>query len=250
MQLYWKCDECDETNPYPNAKVCETCGTPMSVAAEQRVLREQKEEEKRHAQIKKEQKRKRREEQQAKQEAERKNQKALRAAQQAEQKRKKREKHEQALKKREERETKLGYAVRKSTIFSSRLMRSFAVLAVVFTVFLFIKNADNVNLDNSFNAVSDNIHREYLAHTVVINDGLQIDAEENVDVMELKTDKSNERVSRILNKLDAQLSIAFSGVSSNIGHQVSYLKNTYDPVDNISNLFENIVEFLSGGVKK
>ena len=250
MQFYWKCDECDETNPYPSVKVCETCGTPMSFAAEQRVLREKKEEEKRQTHIKKEQERKRREEQRVKQEAERKKQEALRAAQQAEHDRKKREKLEQALNKRPERETKLGSTVRKCAIFSSRFMRTFAVLAVVFTVFLFIKNADNVNLDNSFNEVSDNIYNEYLAHTVVVNDSLQIDTEENVDVTELKTDKSDKRESRILNKLDAQLSIAFSGVSSNIEHQVSYLKNAYNPVDNIFNLFEDIVEFLSGGVKK
>lgn len=95
MQFYWKCEECDETNAYPTVKFCETCGSPMTPAAEQLVLREQKEDAKRQAQIKKEKERKRLEEQRAKQEAERKRQEALRAAERAEKERKKREQLEQ-----------------------------------------------------------------------------------------------------------------------------------------------------------
>ena len=40
--MYWKCEECDEINPYPDARICETCGMPITPAAEQRALMEQK----------------------------------------------------------------------------------------------------------------------------------------------------------------------------------------------------------------
>lgn len=252
MQFYWKCEECDETNAYPSVKICETCGSPMTLAAEQRVLREQKEEEKRQAQIKKEQERKRREEQRAKQEAERKRQEALKAAQQAELERKRIAQLEQALKKREARETKFASILRKCTRFSSGFMRTVAVFAVVITVVLFIQNAENMNLNNSLHGISDNIHAEYLAHTIVKSaDVSQGDVEIGEQTDQNGTSTENEeRVSRVLNKVEIHISSAFTSVSKNIEDQITYLKNTYKPADNIAALVEDIVEFLSGGVDK
>lgn len=252
MQFYWKCEECDETNPYPNVKVCETCGSPMTPVAEQRVLREQKEEERRQAKIRKEQERKRREEQRARQEAERKRQEALRAAQQAEQERKRREQLEQTLKRREAKEARFASILRKCTRLSSGFMKTFAVLAVVVTVVLFIQNDDSVKLDNSLQGISDNIHSEYLAHTVVKTDNLfQENADETGDSDQVvKLDESEEKVPHVLSKVAAQVSSTFSSVSSNIEEQLDYLKNTYKPAENISVLVADIVEFLSGGVKE
>lgn len=51
MQVYWKCDECDECNPYPGRGVCESCGARMTPAAERAALLRQ-EEEKRRLEIK------------------------------------------------------------------------------------------------------------------------------------------------------------------------------------------------------
>lgn len=53
--LYWKCEECDEINPYPGAKVCETCGMPITDDAIHKILQEQEE----HERIKREQEEKR-----------------------------------------------------------------------------------------------------------------------------------------------------------------------------------------------
>lgn len=251
MQFYWKCEECDETNAYPSVKICETCGSPMTPAAEQRVLREQKEEEKRQAQIKKEQERKRREALRAQQEAERKRQEALKAAQQAEEERKRREQLERALKQKEEREKKFASVLRKCTSFSSGFMRTFAVIAVVVTVVLLIKNADNVNLGKSFDRISSNIHTEYLAHTIVEpNNSTHDNVDVEADSSDEEFDVSEKRVSRVFNKVGIQFSSLFEGVSSNIENQFGYLKDTFKPGENISALVEDIVEYISGGVDK
>lgn len=248
MQYYWKCEECDETNAYPDVKVCETCGTPMTPAAEQRVLREQREEAKRQAQLKKELERKRLEEQRARQEAERKRQERIKAAKQAEKERKKREQLEIALKKREEREQKAAIALRKSWRLSSKLIRVAAALAVVATVVLFIINADNIDFTKSANTVSDNIHTEYLAHTIVKPSDM-LGKEEKEDT---KSEKSNAEieekcVSRGWDKANTQFSAAFDSMSNNIKKQANYLGKTFKPGDNIEKLFEDISERISGG---
>lgn len=251
MQFYWKCEECDETNAYPSVKVCETCGSPMSPAAEQHVFREQKEEEKRQAQIKKEQERKRREAQRAEQEAERKRQKALMAAQQAEEERKRRKKLEIALLQKEKRKKKFASVLRKCSSFSSGLMRTFAVSAIIVSVVLFVKNSDNINLRNSFDRISNNIHTEYIAHTIFepnteMQGNVNIEADSSNDELNI----IEKRASRVLNKVVIQFSSLFEGVSSNIENQFSYLKDTFKPAENISTLVEDIVEYISGGVDK
>lgn len=251
MQFYWKCEECDETNAYPTVKFCETCGSPMTPAAEQLVLREQKEEAKRQAQIKKEKEQKRIEEQRAKQKAERKRQEALRAAERAEQERKKREQLEQALKRKEARETKFASILRKCTRFSSGFMRTFAVIVVIATIVLFIQNAERVNIGRAFQGVSDNIHSEYIAHTIVKEESSLQEKPEDSDIPQQSTDSNDEeRTSRVLNKITTQVPLAFNQVFSNIGNQVDYLKSTYKPAQNISEIVEDIVEFFSGGVKE
>lgn len=250
MQLYWKCEECDETNAYPSVKICETCGTPMSAAAEQRVLREQKEEERRQAQIKKEQERRRREEERARQEAERKKQEALKAARQAEMERKRLAELEQKLKKKAAREAKFGSIYRKCSRFSSGMLRIFAVVAIILSVVLFVKNADRVKLEPAFERISNNIHSEYLAHTIVKeNDSVQISPEDS-DTNDGIEDFNEERSSRVLSKVGDRLSVTFEGVLSNIDNQFQYMKGTYTPGRNIVDLFEDIVEFLSEGVEK
>lgn len=237
MQFYWKCKECDETNAYPSVKVCETCGSPMTPAAEQRVLCEQKEEEKRQAQIKKEQERKRQE--------------ALRAAQQAEKERKRREELERKLKQKEEREKKFATVLQKCSNFSSGFIRMFAVLAVIVTVVLLIRNADHVSLENSFNRISSNIHTEYLAHTIAEpNSDVKVDDSIKSESLNEDLDMSEKRISRVFNKVGLQLSSLFEGVTSNIENQFGYLRDTFTPAENISALVEDIVEYISGDVDK
>lgn len=272
MQFYWKCEECDEVNPYPSVKVCGTCGALMTPVAEQRVLQEQKEEAKRQAQIKKDEARKHKEELRAKQEAEKKRQETLRATQQAEKERKRLAQLEQILKRREARETKFAAVLRKCTRISSVWLRSLAVLAVIVTVILFAHNEERVKFDNVLQGASENIHYEYLAHTVIelvdasqeSSGNAEVTSYENEDNAEATSqegidnpadasqvqsvEQTEKRVSRIVNKVDDQFSVAFSGVSTNVKDQLAYLKDTYTPGDNISNLFNKIVEFLSGGV--
>lgn len=248
MQYYWKCEECDETNAYPDVKVCETCGAPMTPAAEQRVLREQREEAKRQAQLKKELERKRLEEQRARQEAERKRQERLKAAKQAEKERKKREQLEITLKKREEREQKIATALRKSLRLSSKLIRVAAALAVVATVVFFITNADNVDFRKSANTVSSNIHTEYLAHTVVKpSDMLGKNEEEDIESEKSNAELAEKHVSKAWDKATTQFSVTFDRMSNNIKKQANYLGKTFRPGDNIEKLFENISERISGG---
>lgn len=248
MQYYWKCEECDETNAYPDVKVCETCGAPMTPAAEQRVLREQREKAKRQAQLKKELERQRLEEQRARQEAERKRQERLKAAKQAEKERKKREQLEIALKKREEREQKAATALRKSLRFSGKLIRVAAALAVVATIVFFITNADNVDFSKSANTVSSNIHTEYLAHIVVKpSDMLGKNEEEDIESEKSNTELNEKHVSRAWDKAATQFSVTFDRMSNNTKKQANYLIKTFRPGDNIEKLFENISERISGG---
>lgn len=47
MQVYWKCEECDECNPYPGRGVCESCGARMTAAAERAALLQREEEKRR-----------------------------------------------------------------------------------------------------------------------------------------------------------------------------------------------------------
>lgn len=44
-KVFWKCEICDDVNPYPDKKVCECCGTVISFKEEQRMQRLIKEEE-------------------------------------------------------------------------------------------------------------------------------------------------------------------------------------------------------------
>ena len=250
MQFYWKCEECDETNAYPSVKICETCGTPMSAAAEQRVLREQKEEERRQAKIKKEQERRRREEELARQEAERKKQEALKAARQAEMERKRRAKLELKLKKKAAREAKFGSIYRKCSRFSVGMLRAFAVVAIILCFVLFMKNSDRVSFESTFERISNNIHSEYLAHTIVKeNDSVKI-SPENSGINDASENFKEERSSRVFCKIGERLPVAVEGALSNIDDQFQYMKGTYTLGRNIVDLFEDIVEFLSEGVEK
>lgn len=239
MQFYWKCEECDETNPYPSVKICETCGTPMSAAAEQRVLQEQREEERR-----------RREEERARKEAERKRQEALEAAWRAEMERKRLAELEQKLRKKAAREAKFGSVYRKFSSFSSVLIRAFAVIAVILGIVLFIQNADRVSFEPAFERISSNIHSEYLAHTIVkSSDSVYINPEDS-DANDRQEYFEEDRSSRVLDKIGERLSVTFDGVLSNIDDQFQYMKDTYTPAGNIVALYEYFVEFLSEGVKK
>lgn len=236
MQLYWKCEECDETNAYPSVKVCETCGAPMSAAAEQRVLREQKEEERRQAQLKKEQERRRKEELRAKQEADRRRREAAMVARKAEEERQRLAELEQKLKKKAAREAKFGSFFRKASRFCTGVVRALAVIVIVLGL-VFIRKTDRVNFDYSLSHVSNNIQTEYMAHTIMkANNDNQLDYEE--------------RFTRVLAKIGDQLSVTFDGVLSNVEEQFQYIQHTYTPWDNLVVLFEDIVEFLSEGVKK
>lgn len=54
LQLfYWKCEECDESNPYPLIKICETCGAVITKKAEKNVLLEIEKVEKKQRKIEK-----------------------------------------------------------------------------------------------------------------------------------------------------------------------------------------------------
>lgn len=237
MQFYWKCEECDETNLYPDVKVCETCGSPMTPAAEQRVLREQKEEEKRLVRLKKEQELKRIQLEREKQELERKRLEAIKTA-------KKVEKIERRLKKRDYLEKKLSKIMRVVSKVLCISVRVSAGLAVVATVAVFINNSGNVNIMNSVDSISDNVQTEYLAHTIV-----ETADDESVDRDEVNT-VGEKRVLRVKNKVGSQLSSIYKGVSSNVEDCYDCLYHSYDPGANISALVEDIVEYMSGGVDR
>lgn len=252
MQLYWKCEECDETNLYPNVTVCETCGSPMTLAAEQRVLQEQKDEEKRQVQCRKEKERQRKKNLKAEKKEERQRKKVLKAIQQRENERKRVTQFEHILERREKSEKKFSNILRKCIHVLSKGLIYFAILSVIITVVLLFHNSANVNIYNSLQGVLKNIQVEYFAHTIV--DEGRTEQEDNVrknnNAQVSFMGQSERRVSRVVNKIENQLPIPFMGVFLNIEEQIEYLKITYKPANNLVVLFEDIVEFLSGGVEK
>lgn len=44
--LYWKCKECDESNPYPFVRFCETCGAEIPASSDQKLSSEMRRREK------------------------------------------------------------------------------------------------------------------------------------------------------------------------------------------------------------
>lgn len=205
MQFYWKCEECDETNAYPDVKECETCGAPMTAAAEKRVLLEQKEEERRQAQIKK---------------AER-------------------------LKKKEAREAKFALLFRKCTRFSSVLMRTLAIISVIFTVVLFVQNADKVDFDDSISVVSDNIHHEYLVHKIDGVNGISLEIADKSDQLAFL----HKSFLQIVNNVKSSISSSANTATTNIQTQFKFLKSSYEPTKKVATLIEDLVEFILGKVE-
>lgn len=53
-RYYWRCEECDETNSYPEVTECESCGAPIPEAELQRIQKEIKAEEERKEQQRRE----------------------------------------------------------------------------------------------------------------------------------------------------------------------------------------------------
>ena len=131
MQLYWKCEVCDESNAYPNVKVCETCGTEMSAEAEARVLREKDELE-----------RKARELELAREAEERRRQAE-------ERERLRRERLAAKLKALEAREKKLVSFLKGMTAFFNIAFKVLAAAAVVVAIVIFVSNGDDVDFKNS-----------------------------------------------------------------------------------------------------
>lgn len=239
MQFFWKCEECDETNLYPDVKVCGTCGTPMSQAAEQRVLQEQKEEAARQEQIRKEEERRRKEEERRRKEEERRRLAALKAAEEAEKERQRLAKLELALQRRSAREARISGIYRRLTRALSLCMVLLAALAMVFTVVLFVRDADQVRFEGVYRNTWETFRTEYFAHTTPSSDPW-----EEADPWD---EPESGRSSRVLENVRAGIPPAFDTVFSNAREQFLYLRETYTPIENISALIDRIMEFLSGG---
>lgn len=226
MRFYWKCEDCDSENLYPDVTVCETCEKPMSAAEEKRVLQQIKEYEQRQEALRLEAERKRREEELARLEAERKRQAELEAARRAEEERRRKAELERQLRLKLERETKFSAIYTKVANFFCGAMRVAAILAIVAGIVLAIVNADRLDhFEAALMDMSANLHSEIQAHTL------------------LDTGESGSRVLHNLYRLPR----AFAGVFSNLGQQVSYLWESYTPADNVAHLIEDVSEFLSGG---
>lgn len=249
MQLYWKCEECDESNAYPQVKICETCGAPMTPAAEQRVLREQKEAERRQAQIKQEQERRLREAQRAKLEAEKKRQEALKAAKQAEEERKRIERLKKAMLQKEAREEKIVFVLRKCSRVACGIIRTFAALAVVVSVALFFQNMDNMNLERSLNGLSNRLYAEYLAHTIVDPDEDFQDGGAAEETSGEELDVAEKRVSRVMNKVRIQFTSLLDVTSSNIRNRFDNIKSILSTDEDTSAQLDGATEYVTGDVE-
>jgi len=227
MRFYWKCEDCDSENLYPDVTVCETCEKPMSAAEEKRVLQQMQEYEQQQEALRLEAERKRREEELARQEAERKRLAELEAARRAEEERKRKAEIERKLRLKLEPETKFCSIYSKTARILCAAMRIAAILAIVAGVVLAIANSDRLELfaDNLYR-LSANMREAYQAHTVLTDSG--------------------ESGSRLLHNLGDILP-AVKGVFSNVGRQAAYLWDSYTPVENITRLIADISEFLSGG---
>lgn len=216
MQFFWKCEECDETNLYPDVKVCGTCGTPMSPDAEARVLKEIKEEEKRQEQIRLEEERRQREAERRRKE---------------EEKRRREEARRQQV---EAREAKISGVYRRLTRILGICIMALAGLALVFTVVLFVRNADRVQFDGVGRNFKENVLTEYFAHTTP-------------SAVPWEDPPYTGRTSRVIEHVRSEIPPAFKNVLSNVKEGVSSLKEAYTPMENISDLIDWIMEILSGG---
>lgn len=136
MQIYWKCEECDEVNAYPQVTVCETCLAPITDRARRKAVAEGKAEELRIKTLAEEEERKRKEKYLAEIEAE----KAKQIA---------------GIKK------CLNF-IRKCL---SIAMISAVALATVIIAFVMTENIKAVDFDNELSNISTNIVTEYNAHT-------------------------------------------------------------------------------------
>ena len=253
MQFYWKCEECDETNPYPNVKICETCGAPMSAVAEQAVLREQREEALRLERLQQELQRKRREEERARLEAERKKREARIAAQRAEAERLRLAARKERLRKQEEAAKKFGSFYLKSAKFLVGLLRSTAVLVIIVSVLLGIKYTERITFKPAFERIFNNIRSEYLIHTVAqpidqAPDPLREEAAPDGAASSLPEGEDPapdegaaakvKRKARGLHKLDEQLCIVAEGIIEKVSNRFRELKDTYTPVSNTVDLIK------------
>jgi len=234
----------------------------MTQAAEQRVLKDIKEEERRQEQLKKEQERRRKEELRRKREAEMKRRQEQLAAQQAEREKRRIEELERILRKKKEREQKFGNFIRKTANFSRIAIKTSLIAMIIISVVILFKNSDKINFEEAFLNISQNVQNEYYSHTVVENpveeqlegaessstqsESAQSASTETVDETESGTPKET-RMLRSIKKVSDSFGPVTSNVSSKIKNQSSYITSTFHPIDNTAKLISDIVEYISGG---
>ena len=262
MRHYWICDDCASENLYPDIKICETCGMEMTQAAEQRVLKDIKEEERRQEQLKKEQERRRKEELRKKREAEMKRRQEQLAAQQAEREKRRIAELERILRKKKEREQKIGNFIRKTTNFSRLAIKTSLIAMIIISAVILFKNFEKINFEEAFSNISQNVQTEYYAHTVVNNsveehpegtetssaqsESAQGASGETVDGTESEIPNET-RTLRSVKKVSDSFGPITSNVSSKIKNQSAYITSTFHPIDNTAKLISDIVEYISGG---
>lgn len=262
MRHYWICEDCASENLYPDIRICETCGMEMTQAAEQRVLKDIKEEERRREQLKKEQERCRKEELRKKREAEIKRHQEQLAAQQAEREKRKIAELERILRKKKEREQKFGNFIRKTTNYSRFAIKTSLIVVIIISTVILFKNFKKINFEEAFLNISQNAQTEYYAHTVVdnsINEQPEVTEtssaqSENTQgasteaVYGTETEMSKEtRILRSIKKFSDSFGPITSDVSSKIKNQSAYITSTFHPIDNTAKLISDIVEYISGG---
>lgn len=227
MQFYWKCTDCDEINNYSQTRVCETCGTDISMSEEHRIRKEIKLEEERKERERKE--RLRREELERKR------------------------KLEERLKKLEqERLQKLAEDRRKTTNtikwcckVPSIVLRSLISVAIVLAVVICVVNYSDLKPETIPLEVLNNINTEFDAHLDVIEVDKKIDDAEVVDKEGEDNDsKESEKNSELEEHIENQRIPHFA---NNIRKEFIYLSENTSPVENFKSFFKKIGKLLSGG---
>ena len=250
MQGFWVCENCGDENGYPEDTVCGTCGEKRTPAAEQKAIDAIKKEEERLERERKEEERKRREEERALREAERKRQEEIKAAKRAEMERKRLAALQASRLKAEAREKKIADVSRGSSKFLTAVIRIAAVVLLVFSVVIFIRNNDDVKFKDSWNTIAENVQTEYYAHTVSKGNSSSVNYGNVTAYNGEASADGGERASRVAKKIGDQFSYVFREAASNVENEFTYLKDRFDPVGGFNRMIDTVVQFVSGGNEK
>ncbi len=211
MQMYWKCEECDETNPYPQKRICVSCGSPMSEQAKQKAIQNKKDEEALAEQkYKMEQLRKKREGEISKQDAKNDGARAGSSSKYT----KSIEERERIRKKKEKNEIKFSKIYIMTAQVASIVMRSLIFVAVILAVVVCAFNWDNTDFIKVQDEFKEKVVNSYIALTYQTEEGEDLLAPRFID---------------------------------NLSRELETMLDHYNPIDNVFGLAEETAKFISGG---